>query len=71
MQTAYPSVLKPRITFIFIRCRIFPFYPQGGFLLYRHMFRFISCYASHTVLITGIDFLRESTGRSEPQIPLC
>lgn len=46
--------------------RISPFYPQGGSLLYRHMFRFISCYASHTVLITGIDFLRESTGRSEP-----
>ncbi|WP_347141791.1 hypothetical protein [Phocaeicola dorei] len=30
------------------------------------MFRFISCYASHTVLLTGIDFLREFTGRSEP-----
>ena len=29
------------------------------------MFRFISCYASHTVLITGIDFLRKATGRSE------
>lgn len=44
----------------------FPFLPERQFLFYRHMFRFISCSASHTVLITGIDFLRESTGRSEP-----
>lgn len=30
------------------------------------MLRFISCYASNSVLITGIDFLREATGRFEP-----
>lgn len=67
MPTAYPSAfLKPRIPFLIQPLPDFPFYPQGGSLFYRHMFRFISCFASDTVLITGIDFLRESTGRSEP-----
>lgn len=66
MQTAYPSIFEAPYHFYIPPLPDFPFYPQGGFLLYRHMFRFISCYASHTVLLTGIDFLREFTGRSEP-----
>lgn len=68
MQTAYPSVFEASYHFYISPFPDFPFYPLGGFLLYRHMFRFIFCYASHTVLLTGIDFLRESTGRSEQAV---
>ena len=67
MPTAYPSVfLGAPYHFYILPLPDFPFLPERQFLFSRHMFRFISCSASQTVLITGIDFLRESTGRSEP-----
>lgn len=66
MPTAYPSVLLSVSLFLFRRLPDFPFLHAGRFLFYRHMLRFISCYAPNSVLITGIDFLREATGRSEP-----